>query len=422
MTQDVSFSERKILAKKGGKVSVELLNPAARKVAVQVKKLGSPAFQIAKKDLMISLAPKGEHKIIVKFEPDEVKGWPIARNVKHSGLLQIWDKAGKRLIDSVVLEGRGPAFVPALHCLSTSIKKPRKRKSRSPPEIFLETVIPGTSLAVNTGTVEVNWSVDGADTIYLGQGYPGAEVLPDNTVTDYAGWHGPPESSDHGSFSYTPGGSIGVHVIAQNGDGNAEKSAMIYQEARLGYHDATTPAGGSIYESEVASLRGYLDTIEALIRTNRLVNLAEFIGRWNAAAPSGARLPAEFDDMEYLTGPVGTGTLADDMITAMRSMLIYLKPNTLPLGYRPGSVTDPEFHTLCESYGCGGGTCTVYGHTIWRSSHPDRSWVGICKEIGADELTLLHELYHYTTHREGPLEEAKAVAVSWCCFDAIPFD
>ncbi len=422
MAQDVNFSERKILAKKSGKVPVEILNTASKKVAVQVKKLGSPAFQIAKKDLMVSLDPKGKHKVVVTFEPDEVKGWPIARNVKHSGLLQIWDKAGKQLIDSIVLEGRGPAFVPVLHCLSTTIRPPRKRISRSPPEIFLETVIPGTSHSVNTGTVEVNWSVDGADTIYLGHGSPGGEVLPDNTFTDYGGWSGPAESSDHGSFTYTPGGSIGVHVFAQNGDGNAEKSAMIYHEARLGYHDATTPAGGTIHESEVETIRGYLTTIEALIRTNRLVNLAAFIERWNAAAPSGAQLPTEFDDMEYLTGPVGSGTLADDMLTAMRSVLIYLKPYTLPLGYRPGSITDPTFHTLCEAYGCNGSTCTVYGHTIWRNSHPDRSWVGICKEIGADELTLLHELYHYTTHHEGSIEEAKAVAVSWCCFDDIPFD
>jgi hypothetical protein len=49
-----------------------------------------------------------------------------------------------------------------------------------------------------------------------------------------------------------------------------------------------------------------------------------------------------------------------------------------------------------------------------------RSWLGICLEIGADDLTLLHELYHLTTHNNGEMEEMKAYAVSMCCFDFIP--
>jgi hypothetical protein len=150
------------------------------------------------------------------------------------------------------------------------------------------------------------------------------------------------------------------------------------------------------------------------------VHLADFMERWNAAAPEGYRFPA-FDDMSYLTGPVGSGNLADDMLNAMRSVLVYLKPYTLPQGYRPGTITDPGLHALCDSYSCNGGTCTIYGKTIWHNTHPDRSWLGICLDIDADELTLLHELYHYTTHIDGPLEEQKAVAVSWCCFDEIPF-
>ena len=44
----------------------------------------------------------------------------------------------------------------------------------------------------------------------------------------------------------------------------------------------------------------------------------------------------------------------------------------------------------------------------------------ICLDSGADDLTLLHELYHYasTSHND---DELRAIAVSCCCYDWIPW-
>jgi hypothetical protein len=422
MTQKVRFRERNISFKDGEKVVLGIRNDSPNEARIQLKLVGSSSYRVAKEDLHLTLKPHQDHSVAVKFSTAMTKGWPIATNVKHEALLQIWDTSGKQLIDSSVLKGRGPALVPVLHCLTTTGIKPRfAEKHRSPPAIFLEVVIPDTSISVNTGNVAVNWSVDGADEVYELHGGPGAEVLPaDNMSTDLGLWTGPPTSSDNGSFTYTPGSTIAFGISARNPDGQSSKTLNIYQTARFGYHDSCTPAGGSVHQSELDRVRGYLEAIEASIRTNRLVNLAYFIERWNAVASAENQIP-ELDDMDYLTGPVGSGNLADDMLNTMQSMLVYLSPGTLPEGYRPGTITDPDFHSLCESYIYEGDTYTDIGKTIWHNNYPDRSWLGICLDLGANDLTLLHELYHLTTHKVADIEEKKAVAVSCCCFDYIPW-
>lgn len=415
MIPKIRFLKKTVSFKEGQKATLKILNDSPKEARIQLKLAGSTRYRIAKQDLKLTLKPHQEKAIPVTFSTVKQKGWPIARNVKHEAVLQIWDTSGKQLIDASFLKGRGPAFVPTLHCLSLNGVRPRKNeKHRSPPSVFIETVIPGTSISVNTGTIQVNWDVDGADEIYEVHGGPGAEVLPDNTATDWGEWSGPPTSSDHGTFTYTPGGTSSFGITARNEDGPTYKSVVMYHTEEFGYHDTCTPAGGSIYESELDLVRGYLQSIEAKIRTDRLVHLADYIERWNAAAPASYQFPEEFDDMDYLTGRVGSGNLADDMLETMQSMLVYLKPYTLPEGYRPGTVTDPGFRTLCEDG-------QIYGKTIWFRDYPARSWLGICLELGADDLTLLHELYHLTTHKDEDIEEMKAIAVSWCCFDEIPW-
>ena len=420
MAPVVSFEKKKTVLDKAHKGEVTVRNNSHEPLTICLEILGNAAFRLEKKDRQVTLKPGQVHAIPVEFVPKTGNGWPIARSVRYEALVRVWNQSRTHLIDTAVIRGTGPAFVPVLHCLTKDIKPSKKEISHSPPAISLETVIPGTSIPANTDTVEVNWSVDGADEIRIGQGGPGAEVLAEGMVTDWGSWSGPPSSSDHGSFTYTPGSTISADVYANNADGYTSKTEIIYQTANFGYHSSRTPAGGSIYESELAQVRRYLEQAESAIRTDRLVHLADFIERWNAVAPPGYQVPA-LDDMAYLSGAVGSGTLADDMLSAMQSMLVYLKPYTLPRGYRPGTITDPSFHTLCEEYACNGHTCTAVGKTIWHDAHPERSWLGICLEIGADDLTLLHEIYHYTTHRYGDTEEMKATVISCCCYDYIPF-
>ena len=122
--------------------------------------------------------------------------------------------------------------------------------------------------------------------------------------------------------------------------------------------------------------------------------------------------------MDYLSGSVGSGSLADDILTSMRDVLIYVKPNTMPRGYRPGT-TSGDVHALCERWVCTpeGLECWSAGRTYYSATDPDCNWIAICFEDGADDLTLLHELYHYAA---GSGDEMKAVAVSCCAFDYIP--
>ncbi len=118
----------------------------------------------------------------------------------------------------------------------------------------------------------------------------------------------------------------------------------------------------------------------------------------------------DFEDMEYLSGRIGTGCLADDILTAMRNVLIYIKPETMPRGYRPGTIpTGSDRRALCEVFD----SRTVYGIST-------RNWVSICLDAGGDDLTLLHELFHYasTSHNDS---EQRAIAISCCCYDWIPW-
>ena len=92
----------------------------------------------------------------------------------------------------------------------------------------------------------------------------------------------------------------------------------------------------------------------------------------------------------------------------MQNVLIYINPNTMPRGYRPGTITDPDRDALCAEVIRNGRVGHVYGKST-------RHWVSICLDIGANDLTLLHELFHYasTSNNES---EARAFAISMCAY------
>jgi hypothetical protein len=272
------------------------------------------------------------------------------------------------------------------------------------PTITISSVIPGTSISANTGRVEFSWSVsdtppDAATAIYVGGGGPGIEVLPEGVLTDWGGELGHnvfPTTSE--SFTMDVSCTHHIEIYAENEDGNTHDREIFYAKIPVGYHDAAVP-GAPVRESSLELIRGYLEEIDRRLNDNALANLPVYIEEFNSRNPG--TFP-DFDDMDYLSGGVGTGSLADDILDAMRNVLIYIGPETMPRGYRPGTITVPDRTALCE-----GGT--VFGKST-------REWVSICLGIDADDLTLLHELFHYaSTSNNG--DEARAFAISMCVYN-----
>jgi hypothetical protein len=423
MQSTISFSRKKLILSPNTS-SVEIKNESKKELIVNLKLVGSKTFSIPKKTENVMIKPGLTVRVPVEFEIDrKMIGWPMALSAVKKAGIQVWSadpKKKKELLGIISVSAVGPVMVPMLRCMEPrQSERQEKKKGNSPPGITMSAVKPGTTIPKNTGTVELSYTVERADEIWDLWLYPEREVLEPGTFTGAGG----SEISGHvtpseDSFTYTPGSTLFFSIHARNTDGETHEGESIYHKARVGYHDARCPAGASINTDELDEIRAFLDDIDGRLRANVLEDLPSFIERWNSSCPYEDYQFPEFDDMEYLSGRVGSGSLADDILAAMRDVLIYVKPPTLPRGHRPGTTSGDD-HALCETWVCTpeGGECTVVGRTYYSPTDPDCNWIGICREIGADVLTLLHELYHYAT---GSDDEAKAVAMSCCAFDYIP--
>ena len=268
------------------------------------------------------------------------------------------------------------------------------------PTITISCVIPGTSTPANTGIVDFSWSVtdtppDAATAVSMGITSPGVEVLPEGVGTDWGGGSSSIFPTTSGSFDVEIGRTHAIEIYASNADGSASDREMLYAKIPIGYHDATIP-GAPVKQSDLDLIRGYLEEVEGKLRDNVLTSLPDYIEDYNSLVPEENHFP-EFDDMEYLSGAVGTGSLSDDILNAMRGVLIYIDPYTMPRGWRPGTITVSDRKALCEDD-------RVYGKST-------REWISLCLRIGADDLTLLHELFHYASS-SNPESNPRAFAVS----------
>ena len=276
------------------------------------------------------------------------------------------------------------------------------------PTITISCVIPGTSTPANTGTVEFSWSVtdtppDAATAVSIGFSSPGLEVVPEGAATDSGGGHSSIFPTTSGSFDVDIERTHAIEIYASNADGSSEDLERLYAKIPVGYHDATI-AGSPINQRDLDLVRGYLEEVEGKLRDDVLTNLPDYIEEYNSLVPEEHHFP-DFDDMEYLSAAVGTGGLADDILDAMRGVMIYIDPHTMPRGWRPGTITDPDRKALCESD-------RVYGKST-------RNWISVCLKIGAADMTLLHELFHYASTSNNR-DCLRAFAVSMCADNWFP--
>ncbi len=272
------------------------------------------------------------------------------------------------------------------------------------PSITITATIPGTSISANTGEVEFYWAVNNSPTVVcLGGSAPGAEVLPDGVFTDGGGELGPNIfPSTRGSFLDSTNSTHSLDVYAANADGGASDHEYHYAKIPVGYHDAAVP-GAPVYEGELELIRGYLEEIHDRLSANVLTGLPVYIDEFNGRVGNPSDRFPVFDDMAYLSGEVGTGNLTDDILNHMRELLVYITPYTLPRGYRPGTLAS--------------GASTICGGSVLGKS--TREWVALCIASGADDLTLLHELFHHASrsHNES---ELRAFAISMCAYNILP--
>ena len=406
--------------------TIEVTNASDREAEVQVRLRGHSAFRIPKKSQKFALKPGRGARIPVTFEAPERHGAPMALEARHRATLQLWTpgegkKAPQRLVEVAHMEGVGPGFAPlkSLQCFQPEVPQPpSEAKGNSPPEITITCYRTGTTTTANTGTLDLSWSITHSPSVVI-ESYAtyGVEILPTSgSATDAGGEgyeltdsHGAPLTS--GSFTDSLGGrSRHIGYYARNADGEDYEGETLYAKVGVGYHSASIPGAASARQSEADDVRDFLDDIDTRLNRDILTSLPDFLEEWNRGCPVPDLVMPDFDDMDYLSGRIGSGCLADDILTAMRNVLVYIKPETMPRGYRPGTIpAGSDRRALCEVFD----SRTVYGVST-------RNWVSICLDAGADELTLLHELFHYasTSHNDS---EQRAVAISCCCYDWIPW-
>lgn len=406
-----------------------LKNTGKKDVKLTVELGGSKAFSVPEKYRTLKIKANGYARIPYSFGKTDI-GWPIALSGWHTGGIRLWSKDPKSkkkvLIANVVVKTRSPIFVRELHCLEATEQEQRAIKGNSPPVITMSAVKPGTAVPKNTGEVELSWEIEDADEMEDYISYPGAEVLEPGSFTDVGGWECSPHVTPHtNSYIYDADlqGTIIQTLHARNAEGEVYDHETIYCTVGVGYHNARCPAGGTIHTDELETIRNFLEDIDARLRSNALEDLPDFVEEWNRTIeerigrgelPEYARdyMLTDFSDMDYLSGRVGTGSLADDILSAMENVLIYIKPYTLPRGYRAGTLPSGR-RALCDC---------LYGRTFYADGHPDCNWIAVCTggvscdghTGSADAITLLHELYHYATLSG---DEAKATVVACCVYD-----
>jgi hypothetical protein len=354
-----------------GRVKViEVRSQSAAPLRLRLEVLDdSGAFTVAKQAPSLLLRPRGRLRIPVTFRP-RTDGVLMTRARRHRGEARLWDVDGQRVVGAVTLVGQGPGYVPlaGLTCLYDPLPDRAPHGGNSPPVVSLR-VRP--EIGWSGEPLHVAWSVSGADTIWEGVHRPGDEVLPTGTFTDWGGGTGPVSVTSR-TYDITFGRTATFVVGARNVDGVTTERVTAWAKTAVGYHAASTPAGG-VFAREVEAIRRDLEDVDRRLRGGCI---------------------RDNTDLDRFGDPYLRGDLTDDILNAMRDVLVYIGPEKLPTSHRASG--------LCES--------GVYGVTP-----RDRSFVAICRALEADSLTLLHELYHYAAARDNG-SEAKAFAVSLGCF------
>ncbi len=399
------------------KFSIDLKNPRNVKSSFSLSLTGS-AFSIDKKYRKISLKPGASIQIPVTFSLKKTP-FVMSRNARFTGRVMITGPSGMQYPVST-LNAQGPGYVDPkkIHCCEHPPTR-RPKRHNSPPVIERTCYKSGTSRWANTGRIDQHRHITGlseaGDTLTLSYGdmprHPDG-VIPDGGGSGTVFSH--PEYRDHceSSSTFDVTYSWWDMIIAHNADGTVSDQEKFFSLSRTGYHNAKFPDDPRIVYSVFAGwkeeVNGYLEFIESSLESGVLTRMEDFCEYWNAHVGDPEYI-VNFADIDYLSGEEGHASLTDDMLGALGTnpLIIYPDNLSMPRTFRRDAFFSGE-NALCDenSYG------KTYGDTTHRPAGTYADWTALCFGIGADELTLAHELFHFAA-RQNWTNESRAFLVSY---------
>lgn len=299
----------------------------------------------------------------------------ITKSKLYRGEIRVWDVKANKILGHVDLLSKAPGYVRRESISCFIPQGTQKAPMINSPNISLSV----TPVLVMPGdTVHVQWSVSNGSEITLQKYACEYEVLPAGWVGGGAGYGGQPINAS-GSFDEVVWQSTMYEIDALVAGSGQSASVNAHIKVPVGYYNARVP-GGYIPEDELTSVRNWLMEIEQKLKQGCI---------------TGNQNLDRFND-PYLRDSNG---LTKDILTKMQNVVICLHRHQMIDAVLAGGLLIEKF-TLCDS------AKQVMGQT-W-----DSNIVGICLDLGADNTTLLHELYHYSaTHDQENCDKGYAISV-----------
>ncbi len=384
-------------------------------------------FEIPKQHWQVKIEPGAQFVVPVRFverKPFRIMGI----RAQYQVYLKWQDAQETGLFTSAPITVFAPLYAATgvTRCLHTPGNASRglMRQHHSPPSISRTVYRAGTYYHANMGEIDHEYHVNierEGDWLEIDNIYPLADV---GETVSYGYLH----SLEHCHYSrtYTIRETWWNRIYAGNADGVNSDAEQFYAKRMVGHHDACIPEDPEVPSSETRAIRDFLVDIEDWILDDNLVDFGRYVEYWNTNVREdddasycneqsfdeggcwfnrGGSIP----DMDYMTSRVGSGGLADDMLSALENLIIYTKTSHLPRTFRHDEFFDRENSRLCEE------TSGITYGAITRTPGSFAEWIAICRDAGADDGTIIHEMFHYTA-REHFESEDRAFLVSYLYF------
>ena len=390
--------------------TVRIKNHSQRTLALHLRLVGHHnVFEIPKEFRRIKIKAGAHVAIPVKFKVENPYRI-MAFHARHRVYVQWRDAKETGLLMSAPVTAFGPLCVPAgaARCLHTPGTASRRlyRPHHSPPSITRTVYRTGTHLVANIGEVDHYYNVNierEDDWLEIDTVWPLADV----GGTDSGGYYWALEHCER-SETFEIHQTRRHALYSGNDDGTSTDTEWFYAKRHVGHRNACIPDDPEIPDSETTEIQTFLADVEDWIRADGLVDFERYVEYWNtnirAEADAAVCNSRSFDDdegcwfnrgepvpdMTYITAHVGDGGLADDMLNALENLIIYTMPSHLPRTFRPDVHFDPSHSRLCDP--------TTYGFTYSEDPRAPGSfgeWIAICRDSGANDTTIMHELFHY---------------------------
>lgn len=389
---------------------VRINNQSQDVLKLQLRLVGrDDVFEIPKDFQRIELIPGAHVSIPVRLVKRNTFRI-MAINVCHRAFIHWQGESDSDVLKSAPVIAYGPLYAPSgmrpcLHspgAVSGELREPH----HSPPDIHRSVYRTGTRLVANMGVVDHSYSINierVGDWLEIDN-----NMWPESVAwTDSYGYT---HALEHCELSETREIlTTRYHrLTAGNDDGLSIDEEWFYAKHLVGHRSACIPEAPDIPAAETTVIRNFLDDVEDWIRGGGLEDFNDYVDYWNTnirTDPGAAGCnDRSFDDegcwfnagdpipdMRNITERVGDGGLADDMLAALEDIIIYTTPAHLPRTFRPDAHFDTSHSRLCDR------SVGITYSAEPRSAGSYGEWIAICREGDANDMTIIHELFHYAS-------------------------